>query len=52
MFVNIKELIEIELFYKKNEKTGILNVVRKIEKIEEDQRKDYSKVKFKMKPIN
>ena len=52
MFINNKELIEIPLFYKKIEKTGMLKIARKIEDVEEAQRKDYSKVVFKMKPIN
>jgi hypothetical protein len=52
MFINNKELIEISLFYKKIEKTGMVKIARKIEDVEEAQRKDYSKVTFKMKPIN
>lgn len=52
MFVDNKELIEIALFYKKIEKTGMLKVLRKIEDVEETQRKDYAKVVFKMRPIN
>ena len=52
MFVNVKNLIEIVLYYIKNEKTGMLTIARKIEDIEEDKRKDYLKVVFKMKPTN
>jgi len=52
MFIDSKELIEIPLFYKKNEKTGMLKIVRKIDAVPEDQRKEYVKVVFKMRPIN
>ena len=52
MFINNKELIEIPLFYKKIEKTGMLKVARKIEDVEEKLRGGYLKVVFKMRPIN
>jgi len=52
MFIDNKALIEIPLFYKKIEKTGMVKIIRKIEDVEEAQRKDYLKVIFKMRPIN
>lgn len=52
MFVNDKDLVEVVLYYKKNDKNNTLKVSRKMDDIPEDQKKLYVKVIFQMRLTN
>ena len=52
MFVDTKELIAVELFYKKNEKGRNLIVLRNLDLLGEDAKKTFTKVTMKMRPMN
>ena len=52
MFVNAKDLIAVELFWKKNEKNKNVTVLRNLDALTEDLKKTFNKVTFQMRPLN
>lgn len=51
MFIDTKDLIVIELFWKRNEKNKNIVVLRDLDSLSEDLKKTFNKVTFKMRPM-
>jgi hypothetical protein len=52
MFVNSKDIINVTLFWKRNEKTGRIAVLRNLDGLDEDGKKAFTSVTFKMRPMS
>ncbi len=52
MFIDVKDLITVELFWKRNEKNKNIVVLRDLNSLSEEVKKTFNKTTFKMRPLN